>query len=111
MIIGINNLKITCIIGILPHEREEEQDLLVDIAIEVKKDPLDTIQSTYDYRSFKKICQKIAKEKLNLIETFAERLLQELLKSPIVLHAKCTIKKKSAEPEADYSYVTLERRA
>jgi|SRR5580693_460396 dihydroneopterin aldolase len=109
MIIGIKNLKISCIIGILPHEREKEQELLVDIEIEIKRDALDEIHATYDYRLFKMICQKIATGKLNLVETFAEKLLQELLKTDSVLHAKCTIKKKSAERDADYAYVALER--
>lgn len=109
MIIGIKNLKISCIIGILPPERKSKQELLVDIEIQVKRDLEDNIYSTYDYRLFKKICQRIAKTKMNLIETFAEKLLQELLNTPSIFHAKCTIKKKSAEPHADYAYVSLER--
>ncbi|HSW71783.1 MAG TPA: dihydroneopterin aldolase [Chlamydiales bacterium] len=109
MIIGIKDLKISCIIGILPHERKEKQELLMDIEIQIKRDLEDNIYSTYDYRLFKKICQKIAKGKMNLIETFAEKLLQELLNTPSIFYAKCTIKKKSAEPDSDYAYVSLER--
>lgn len=110
MKIGIKGLKVSCIIGVLPHERKRKQTLSIDLEVQIeKKDLKDEIQNTFDYRLLQSICQKIGNKELQLIETFAEEVLIEVLKSPEILHAKCTVQKKSAIKLADFVYVALER--
>ena len=43
----LNGIEVECIIGDLPEERESEQRLLVDVALDI--DPADRLDDTVDY--------------------------------------------------------------
>ncbi|HNX68730.1 MAG TPA: dihydroneopterin aldolase [Candidatus Omnitrophota bacterium] len=82
--ISIQELKVSCIIGTLPHERKNKQKLLIDLefAAPVRKAARrDDLRDALDYQ---KIAQRVTKfvsqSRFYLIETLAERLSQTLLR-------------------------------
>lgn len=112
--IGIEELKISCIIGVLPEERVKKQEIVVDIEIKKRlpKTFSDDLSSSVDYRIFAEIAQELALNKYYLIESFANDLAEALLQKTGAESIKVSLKKKSAIREASvaFTYLTRERK-
>lgn len=113
--IGFKNYCIKCLIGIEPHERANEQDILVDVRVEADCSlaiKTENIQKTIDYRLLARICEEIAHQGCyQLIETYASEVLEEIMNRFNLKRAWIRVKKPSALPEADYAYVEMRREA
>ena len=112
--IKISNLKLSCIIGVLPEERSFEQEVFIDL--EVRRDfsicvNTDNVDDTVCYVLLADLCVRIAREgKYNLLETYAHKVLESLLEKFDVEWAKIIVKKPGALPSGDYGIVELERK-
>ena len=112
--IEIRDLEVTCIVGILPDERVNEQTIYLDVDIDydfasAAKD--DDIDQTVDYAEVSKLLADWIREKQTLlIERIAiecgDLILARWTKVPRVL---ITVKKPDAVEETRYVAVTAER--
>lgn len=114
-VIGFENYRIKCLIGIEPHERINEQEILVDIKVEADcylAIKTESIQKTIDYRQLAEICKDRAHQgRYQLIETYASEVLEEVMKQFKLKRAWIRVKKPAALSEADYAYVEMHREA
>ncbi|MDB2613552.1 dihydroneopterin aldolase [Chlamydiales bacterium] len=109
-VIGVNDLKIRCIIGVLPEEREAEQELYLSIACRPKKSlkPLaDRLDETVNYIAFKEIAERVSTNNYQLIETYAYDLCHALLKELPIAMVDLTVRKPSAIAESGGAYVQV----
>ena len=112
--ISIVDLKITCIIGILPNERVEEQTLLLDINLDVdigNSAFADEIDETIDYTIIAEMATKLAvTKKYNLIESFCRDLNNLFLETfQVIKKTRISVKKPNAIPKAKYATFTMEK--
>ncbi len=112
-IIGFKKLRVDCIIGILPHERVQEQTLFVDIKVRhdfsacIKDDHID---ATIDYvRMAELVTETAVTGKYGLIETYAAAVIERLFETFPISWAWIHIEKPVALPAAACSMVELER--
>jgi dihydroneopterin aldolase len=112
-VIGFKDLKISCIIGVWPFEREQKQDIFVDLEVESSFERCsksDNFNDTIDYAFLAKIVEEIAiKRQFRLLETFSEECLNYLFCTYPISWAKITIKKPMAIPNASFAFVQLEK--
>lgn len=112
-ILGIDQLKIPCIIGIYPEERQHLQLLLIDTKIQLDLDTCfesKKIHDTLDYTQLAELCQELLrKNDYFLLEIFAHDLLDQYFQKFPIDWAWVRVKKPTAIPNADYAYVELER--
>ena len=112
--ISLVDLEITCIIGIHPHERIQEQKLFLDINLDVNfKDSSfsDDINKTIDYTKIAELATQLAiSKKYQLIESFC-RDLNDLLLDEFELIQKSiiTVKKPNALPKAKYVAFSMKK--
>jgi dihydroneopterin aldolase len=111
--IGLYHHRIRCLIGINPEERVREQEIYVDVKVQADFSACvksDCIQDTCNYVKMAEICTQLAQEKkYKLLETFANDVLDQLLKEFNVESAWICVKKPSAIATADYTSVELEK--
>jgi len=112
--IGLRRLRIDCIVGIQPHEREEPQPLFVDVELErdfARAADSESVVDTVDYDQVATALSRLAQERrYQLIETFAEEAAALLLQSfEGVLAIRITIEKPQAVQAADAAFVRVER--
>lgn len=111
-IIGIEHLRIRCIIGINPEEREFEQDIFVDLKVESDISRCitsDSIRDTINYIALKDLCIRLAHSKRHrLMETFAGDILIHLFKEFDIQWAWIRVKKPNAISEAEYAMIELQ---
>ena len=112
--VGLQGLRIRCIIGILPQEREAEQDLVLDVALDQDFAPSahsESVDDTVDYAVVAELLTELAtRKRFQLIETFAEQAAALLLdRFDRVTSARIEVRKPAAVPAADAAYVRLER--
>ncbi len=110
--ICIEDYKIHCILGAHAYEREEEQEISLDI--EMRADffecaQTDSIVDTIDYRNVVELCRQLAeKRRYHLLETFAFEAVHALMEAFSPLSVKVRLTKKSAVPLAKGAFVELE---
>lgn len=111
--IGVAHHRISCIIGVLPHERTQEQDIYVDIKVRtsfLSCIQSDHIQDTINYVDLAQWATELAQErKYALLETFAHEFLDRALADKRIEWGWIRIKKPSALVSAEYTFVELER--
>ena len=112
--ISIIDLEITCIIGILPNERVEEQTLLLDINLDVEIGDstfADDINETIDYTIIADMATQLgSSKKYNLIESFCHDLNNLFLDTfTIIQQSKITVKKPNAIPKAKYAAYSMKK--
>jgi 7,8-dihydroneopterin aldolase/epimerase/oxygenase len=112
--VTIKDLKITCIVGIYPKERELLQNLFLDVEMDLDfgaAAQTEDVQHTVDYAEVSDRLEAWVKErKFQLIETLAEQGCLLVFESwPAVQRCKITVKKPGAVPQASYAAVTVER--
>ena len=112
--ISIVDLKITCIIGILPEERVKEQILLLDIYLDVDfgdSNIADDINETIDYTKIADMATQLGiSKKYNLIESYCYDLNNLFLDTfKIIQQSKITVKKPNAIPKAKYAAFSMKK--
>jgi FolB domain-containing protein len=112
MIIRIKNLRLRAIVGVNPWEREQAQEVVLNIELEfdgAKAAASDRIEDTVDYKRLKRqIMQEVEASKYFLIETLAARALEIIRAEPLVTRATVEIDKPSALRFADSVSVSCE---
>ena len=98
--IHIRDLKAQCIVGIFPEEREEKQDVVINItlyAVLRRASKSDRIEDTVDYKTMKKrILAMVCESSYQLIESLAERISVICLSEPLVQRVKVSVDKPGA---------------
>ena len=111
---GLHNLRIDCIVGIHPHERENPQAVFLDLEIDYDFAPAagsDAIPDAVDYDLVvRMVTELIQSRRFHLIEAMAEAVAAMLLeKVPVIACVRLEIRKPAAVPAADNSFVWVER--
>ena len=107
----IKNLKVTCIIGVNPYEREHEQEirmqlfLWTDIA---KASRSDNLADALDYSAlYKAVVKRVEHSKFYLIERLAYEVATICLQHPLTLKVKVILEKMGALEKAESSGIEL----
>lgn len=112
VIIGFENYRIECIIGIEEHERAKEQEILVDMKVRARVEAAaqsDAIHDTIDYITLAGLCKQMAETGLYyLLEKYAADVLKKVLTTFPVTWAWIRVKKPSALPGAKFTFVEME---
>lgn len=111
MVIGVEEHQISCIVGVRPEERINEQLLFVDI--QVKMERLEkgehSLEKSVDYTLLSALATDLAKKNhYFLIESFAEDFVEECLTYFNVDWVRIKIKKPGAISTAQFAYVEIE---
>ena len=112
--ISIVDLEITCIIGILPNERVEEQTLFLNINLDVDIGDstfADDINETIDYTEIAVMATQLAiSKKYKLIESFCFDLNNLFLETfQVIKKTRISVKKPNAIPKAKYATFTMKK--
>ncbi len=98
--IQLSGLRVRGRHGVLPAERRDGQDFLVDVVLDVDLRPAaasDSLSATVDYGALAgRLAAVVAGEPVDLIETLADRLADVCLESPLVRSAEVTVHKPQA---------------
>ncbi len=111
---GLHHLRIDCIVGIYPHEREQTQPVFLDIELDydfARAAASDAIPDAVDYdHVVASVTGLIQSRRFQLIETMAEETAAMLLAGlPQVDVVRLEIRKPDAVPAAANSFVRVER--
>lgn len=112
--IGIEELRISCIIGIFPQERIQEQELSIDLELDCEFSALveeQRIEDTVDYAEVAEWLEIwIQEEKFLLLETLAEQASLEIfVRYPQVQQLRLKLRKPAAIPKARAAVVSISR--
>ena len=112
--VGLEGLKITCIVGIHPHERVNEQDLFIDISCQADfaaAAASEHVRDAVDYSEIAEELDRLAQDRqYQLIETFAEEASARMFELyPSVVSLELTIRKPAAVPAASCTFVKVQR--
>ncbi len=98
--IRLSGLRVRGHHGVLPAERRDGQDFVVDVALELDLRPAaasDDLAATVDYGGLaERLAAVVAGEPVDLLETLAGRLAEVCLQSPLVRRAEVTVHKPQA---------------
>ena len=98
--IHIRDLSLRTIIGIQDWEREKQQDIVINIALDydaAKAAKSDDIADAVDYKALKKkIIHLTETTRFNLVEKMASEVLKIVMEDPRVTSASVTIDKPQA---------------
>ena len=113
MIIKIENLRLRTIIGIYDWEKENRQDLVINVTIDFdgrKAAESDNIEDTLDYKAInKKIISFVETNDFNLLERVAGGICDIVFEEPAVRWASVKVEKPGALRFADSVSVTEAR--
>lgn len=111
--IGIEDLKIECIIGDLPQERETAQQLLVTVAFDHDVSAVaesDSLEDTVDYVAVADFCRVTAVNgKYRMIEALAAALVDGILEKFPVTAVSIRLRKPEAILEAAATTVQVRK--
>jgi D-erythro-7,8-dihydroneopterin triphosphate epimerase len=98
--IHIRDLKFRCLIGTLPEERIEKQDVVVNVTIWADLRAAcrtDRIEDTVDYKAIKKEILAMGEQsQFNLIEALAQRIADLCLKDGRIRQVRVCVEKPAA---------------
>ena len=111
---GLQALRVECIVGIHPHERQTRQSVILDIDLDydfASAATADTIGEAVDYTGVASQVTALAERRgFQLIETMAEEMAAMLLAQfPQVRRVRLEIRKPAAVPAAACAFVRVER--
>jgi dihydroneopterin aldolase len=112
---GLHNLRVDCIVGVYPHEREQVQSVLLDLELDydfAAAAASDAIPDAVDYDLVVRIVTDLIQaRRFQLIEAMAEAVAALLLESlPAIAAVRLEIRKPAAVPAAANSFVRVDRR-
>jgi dihydroneopterin aldolase len=109
--IALTGLRVRGHHGVLPSERREGQDFLVDAVLTVdtrEAAASDDLTATVDYGVLaQRLADVVAGEPVDLIETLAARLAEVCLSHPLVSAARVTVHKPSAPIPLPFTDVSV----
>ncbi len=109
--IALTGLRVRGSHGVLPAERRDGQDFLVDVvlALDVRAAAAhDDLQRTVDYGALaERLAAVVSGEPVDLIETLASRLADVCLDDPRVTSAQVTVHKPSAPIAVPFADVAV----
>jgi dihydroneopterin aldolase len=112
-LIGLEQHKIYCIIGVYPEERNHEQEIYVDLKVETDFSRCiisDHIEDTINYVLLADICTALAQtKKFQLLETYAFAVLEKLLNDFAINWAWIKVSKPMAIKSVKCTTVELKR--
>lgn len=95
--IHIRDLRLRCIVGINPEERQKKQDVEINITLHTDlrtAGKTDAIQDTVDYRSIKlRVVEEVEASSFFLVERLAEHIARLCLADPKVLRVRVLVEK------------------
>ncbi len=111
----LKDLRVICLIGIHPKERQLPQALDFDLEMEIdiaEAAETENISATVDYSDVAARVEELAQEgAFKLLESLAESVASMLFDSyPVIDAVKIEIRKPSAVPAARYAGVRIERK-
>lgn len=112
--IGLHNLRINCIVGIYPAERDTPQPVFIDVEIETDfaaASQSQAIGDTIDYNGIAQLLRDLAnRRRFLLLEAFAEEGAATLLKKfSDIQKVRLEIRKPGAVAGAAAAFVRVER--
>ena len=111
--IHIRDLELRCILGLLPEERREKQDVVINITLHAdlaKAGATDCIEDTVDYKRIKKAVLAVAEDSsFHLVEALAEKIAAVCLEDEKVARVAVTVDKPGALRFAQSVAVEIER--
>ncbi len=109
----IRDLKVQCIVGINPHEREEQQEICINISMDCdcsKACLSDQIEDTVNYKSLKdELVAFVGASRYLLIEKLAEEIASRCLARERVSRVVVSVDKPGALTGARSVAVEIER--
>ena len=109
--ITLTGLRVRGFHGVLPAEREQGQDFLVDAVLWLDLRPAgasDDLADTVHYGELaERLASVVAGEPVDLVETLAERLADVCLADPRVRRAEVTVHKPSAPIPLSFQDVSV----
>lgn len=95
--------------GVFAHERRDGQPFVVDAVLSVRRPALsDDLDTTVDYGAVAQaIVANVERDPVDLIETLAVRLAEELCGTPLVTAARVTVHKPQAPIDVPFGDVTV----
>ncbi len=111
---GCRGLRIDCVVGVYPHEREQTQPIVIDIELDYDFSAAassDTVSDAVDYdRVVAGVTELVQRRQFQLIETMAEETADLLLeRHASVMTVRLEIRKPNAIPNSECSFVRVER--
>jgi dihydroneopterin aldolase len=110
--IGFKRHRITCIMGVLPFEREKKQDIFVDLRVKAdlsECSKTDCVDDTIDYTALAALCTRIAQEgQYQLLEAYAVAVMKSIFKTFRVESVWIRVGKPKALSSAEEAFVELE---
>lgn len=111
---GLHNLRVDCIVGIHPHEREHPQSVFLDVELDsdfANAAVSDAIDDAIDYTAVATmVTDRLQTRKFQLLEAMVEDVAAMLLAHDARISAvRLEIRKPAAVPAASDSFVALER--
>jgi dihydroneopterin aldolase len=111
---GLQGLRVECIVGIHPHEREVRQSVFFDIGLDYDFAPatsVDAIGDAVDYtRAASAVTELAGRREFQLIETMAEETAAMLFEQfPQARRVRVEIRKPAAVPAAVCAFVRVDR--
>ena len=111
---GLHNLRVDCIVGIHPHERETPQTVCVDLAVDYDFAPAAASEDIADAIDYTAIADRLTKlfetRRYQLLETMAEESAAAVLSSDVRIRAvRIEIRKPAAVPAASAAFVRIAR--
>lgn len=112
---GCKGLRIECVVGVYPHEREQPQPIVIDIELDydfATAASSDAVSDAVDYdRVAAGVTELVQRRQFQLIETIAEETADLLLeRHASVTTVRLEIRKPNAIQNAECSFARLERR-
>lgn len=109
--ISLKGLRVRGFHGVLPAERRDGQDFVVDAVLHLdlrEAAVSDELAATVDYGTLAdRLAQVVAGEPVDLIETLADRLAQVCLSDPRVRSAEVTVHKPAAPIDVVFDDVAV----
>ena len=100
----VRELRIRCIVGVLPHERTTPQEVLVSLEVGTDLAPAarsGELRHTIDYAALAGATRElVVAGRFRLLETMAEAVAGLVLQQPHAREVRVTIRKPAAVPEA-----------
>lgn len=110
-VLRLTGLRVRGLHGVLPEERRDGQDFVVDAVLHLDLRPAaasDDVADTVHYGELaERLAAVVAGEPVDLIETLAERLAQVCLSDPRVQRAEVTVHKPDAPIPLSFSDVSV----
>ncbi len=102
--IAFRQLSFPVSIGVLPHEREGPQQLLIDLVIELHPDlpdPEDDLEQVLNYDAIRSRIIELAQARhYNLLESLARQLLAIFEREPLVTSVRLSVHKPDVYADA-----------